>query len=192
MLTPTLVVILAVEDTASGSPVAKKVHKIAGFVRIPQVQPLWCWAAVTAMVFLHYRKVVSRPCEWATLRLQRAACECCTTASSCETGHSILKALGDMAVLQGVPRPATYKEIIDEITAVGGQRPLVLARRSKAHVCVIYGLDVTDVAKPKVLIADPDGGFSSEDWYELVHNAVPGWWGTVFTKKGAASGPDSC
>lgn len=116
-----------------------------------QQTPVWCWAAVSEMVFRYYRTGFEQ-CQilsaWYRAPCCGAASQFCQTTASIEVIRETLGGFGIRSI--HFPGPISFQAVQSEINA---GRPIIVAYRgsSAGHVVVIHGYD----ARGNVYIRDP-------------------------------------
>lgn len=115
-----------------------------------QQTPVWCWAAVSEMVFRYYNRGATQ-CQILSGWYQG---NCCAFPQACLTTaplQVIQQTLGAFGIGSAVfPGPISFQAVQNEINA---GRPIIVAYRgsSAGHVVIIHGYD----AQGNVYIRDP-------------------------------------
>jgi hypothetical protein len=126
-------------------------QKILSVPLIAQQTPVWCWAAVSEMIFRYYGRGATQ-CQILSGWYQR---DCCLFSQSCQTTASIQAIQQTLLAFGGVrstalPGPISFQNVQSEINA---GRPVIVAYRGSfaGHVVIIHGYD----ANGNVYIRDP-------------------------------------
>ena len=108
---------------------------------VAQQTPVWCWAAVSEMVFRYYGRGATQ-CQ---ILSGWFGANCCSSPGSCQTTGSIPAIQQTLLAFGGIsssyfPGPLTLQAVASEID---GGRPIIAAYRGSfsGHVVVIYGYD---------------------------------------------------
>lgn len=118
---------------------------------IAQQTPVWCWAAVSEMIF-RYRGRGATQCQILSGWYRG---DCCTFPQFCQTTAPIQAIQQTLYAFGGLnsatyPGPISFQNIQSEINS---GRPVIVAYRGSfsGHVVIIYGYD----ARGNVYIRDP-------------------------------------
>ena len=138
------------EGSSPTEPGPSGSRRILAVPYVSQQTPVWCWAAVSEMVFRYYRRPGTQ-CEilsaWFHFNCCAAAQYCLSTASI----QQIRETLGANGLRStAVAGPVPFQVLAAEIDA---GRPLILGYRGSfaGHVVVLYGYDQAN----NVYIHDP-------------------------------------
>jgi hypothetical protein len=137
--------------TDPGGPPAGGQQRVLTVPLVAQQTPVWCWAAVSEMIFRYYGRGATQ-CQILSGWYQA---DCCTFSQFCLTTAPIpviqqtLQAFGGLRSV-AFPGPISLQAVQNEINA---GRPIIVAYRGSmaGHVVVLYGYD----AAGNVYIRDP-------------------------------------
>lgn len=139
--------------TEPGGPVGGG-QRILSVPFIAQQTPVWCWAAVSEMVFRYYGRGATQ-CQILSGWYRG---DCCTFPQLCQTTGSLQAIQQTLYAFGGLgsavyPGPISFANVQSEINA---GHPIIAAYRGSfsGHVVVIYGYD----ARGNIYIRDPNAG----------------------------------